>query len=380
MQAFTSYLKLEKNYSDHTVKAYGRDLDTFTSFCRDNYDETDIDAVGYPMIRSWIVSLSNEGVSNRSINRKISSLQAYYKFLLKIGEITASPLAKHRALKTEKKVEVPFSESEMELILTEIPFEEGFEGERDKLIVELLYATGMRRAELVNLKLTDIDLANHTLKVLGKRNKERIMPMLPTTVLQIKAYLELRAGLEHAHGFAGQAQVFVATLAYAALAAAMPGEDHVALADGDPLHGVAHGDDLAGDLVAHGQRQLQATVGHGQLLAMAQVVGAMPDVQVGMAHTRGLDAHQHLVAHRPGRGTLALDQGLAALDHVIADHLVSFGCHKGLTAQFMAVKAGCTATSHVRDTGHSPMTSDARSFPYRPWNFGFSTRSQRVLT
>ncbi|RIV67535.1 tyrosine-type recombinase/integrase [Flagellimonas aequoris] len=199
MQAFTSYLKLEKNYSDHTVKAYGRDLDTFMSFCRDNYDETDIDAVGYPMIRSWIVSLSNEGVSNRSINRKISSLQAYYKFLLKIGEITASPLAKHRALKTEKKVEVPFSESEMELILTEIPFEEGFEGERDKLIVELLYATGMRRAELVNLKLADIDLANHTLKVLGKRNKERIMPMLPSTVRQIKAYLELRNGLEHAH-------------------------------------------------------------------------------------------------------------------------------------------------------------------------------------
>ncbi|RIV47115.1 tyrosine-type recombinase/integrase [Flagellimonas pelagia] len=198
MQAFTSYLKLEKNYSDHTVKAYGRDLDTFTSFCRDNYDETDIDAVGYPMIRSWIVSLSNEGVSNRSINRKISSLQAYYKFLLKIGEITASPLAKHRALKTEKKVEVPFSESEMELILTEIPFEEGFEGERDKLIVELLYATGMRRAELVNLKLADIDLANNTLKVLGKRNKERIMPMLPSTVRQIKAYLELRTGLEHA--------------------------------------------------------------------------------------------------------------------------------------------------------------------------------------
>ena len=199
MQAFTSYLKLEKNYSDHTVKAYGRDLDTFASFCRDNYDETDIDAVGYPLIRNWIVSLSNEGVSNRSINRKISSLQAYYKFLLKIGEITASPLAKHRALKTEKKVEVPFSESEMELILTEIPFEEGFEGGRDKLIVELLYATGMRRAELVNLKLADIDLANNTLKVLGKRNKERIMPMLPSTVRQIKAYLELRDGLENAH-------------------------------------------------------------------------------------------------------------------------------------------------------------------------------------
>ncbi|MEC7262933.1 MAG: tyrosine-type recombinase/integrase [Bacteroidota bacterium] len=197
IQAFTSYLKLEKNYSDHTVKAYGRDLDAFTSFCTDNYDETNIDAVGYPMIRSWIVSLSNEGVSNRSINRKISSLQAYYKFLLKVGEITASPLAKHRALKTEKKVEVPFSESEMELILTEIPFEEGFEGERDKLIVELLYATGMRRAELVNLKVTDVNLGNRTLKVLGKRNKERIIPLLDATMDQIKAYLEARSQLQN---------------------------------------------------------------------------------------------------------------------------------------------------------------------------------------
>ena len=200
LDAFISYLKLEKNYSDHTVKAYGKDLDEFSNFCRDNYDETNIDGTSYPLIRNWIVSLSDQGISNRSINRKISSLQAYYKFLLKIGEITASPLAKHRALKTEKKVEVPFSESEMELILTKIPFEEGFEGERDKLIVELLYVTGMRRAELVNLKLTDIDLANNTLKVLGKRNKERIIPLLPSTELQIRAYVTLRSELENANG------------------------------------------------------------------------------------------------------------------------------------------------------------------------------------
>jgi len=197
LKAFISYLKLEKNYSDHTVKAYGKDLDAFASFCKENYDEESIEDVGYPLIRSWIVSLSNQEVSNRSINRKISSLQAYYKFLLKIGEISVSPLAKHRALKTEKKIEVPFSEPEMELILTEIPFEEGFEGERDRLIVELLYATGMRRAELVNLKLVDVDLGNQTLKVLGKRNKERIIPLLTTMVQQINAYLEARSQLEN---------------------------------------------------------------------------------------------------------------------------------------------------------------------------------------
>ena len=195
--AFIAYLKLEKNYSDHTVKAYGKDLGEFSEFCRNHYDLVDIDEVGYPLIRNWIVALSENQVSNRSINRKISSLQAYYKFLLKIERISVSPLAKHRALKTEKKVEVPFSEHEMETLLAKIPFDDGFEGTRDKLIIELLYATGMRRAELVNLRLTDIDLTNNTLKVLGKRNKERILPLMSTTRHQIEAYLESRSELKN---------------------------------------------------------------------------------------------------------------------------------------------------------------------------------------
>ena len=130
----------------------------------------------YSIIRSWIVSLVGKQVSNRTVNRKISSLRAYYRFLQKIQQITTSPLAKHKALRTEKKVEVPFSEEEMRMILSEIPFEDDFEGVRDKLIIELLYATGMRRAELVNLKLADYNGSNNTLKVLGKRSKERILP------------------------------------------------------------------------------------------------------------------------------------------------------------------------------------------------------------
>ncbi|MHA7865555.1 tyrosine-type recombinase/integrase [Flagellimonas marinaquae] len=196
LSAFISYLKLEKNYSQHTIKAYERDLVTFSDFCREQHDEQDMVIVAYPLIRNWIVHLSEQGVSNRSINRKISSLQAYYKFLLKVGDITVSPLIKHRALKTSKKVEVPFSEMEMETILSEIPFGNDFEGCRDKLIIELLYATGMRRAELVNLKLSDVDLSSGLLKVLGKRNKERIIPILPSTAQQIKTYLDKRTRLE----------------------------------------------------------------------------------------------------------------------------------------------------------------------------------------
>ncbi|MEY8778963.1 tyrosine-type recombinase/integrase [Allomuricauda sp. XS_ASV26] len=196
LSAFISYLELEKNYSKNTILAYQKDIESFAGFCKEHHDAVNLENVSYPLIRSWIVDLSDQGVSNRTINRKISSLQAYYKFLLKIGEITVSPMVKHRALKTEKKIEVPFSEKEMESVLSEIPFEDDFEGERDKLIIELLYATGMRRTELVNLKIQDLDLAGHQLKVLGKRNKERIIPLLHSTVRQINTYLDKRSELQ----------------------------------------------------------------------------------------------------------------------------------------------------------------------------------------
>ncbi len=196
LAAFISYLRLEKNYSEHTILAYQRDLETFMNFCRSDYDLSSIDDIDYPVIRGWIIFLVGKKISNRTINRKISSLRAYYRFLQKIGQISVTPLKKHKALKTEKKLEVPFSEEEMEKILSEIPFEESFEGARDRLIVELLYATGMRRTELVNIKLTDYDQSGNTLKVLGKRNKERILPLLPSTIEVVLRYLKYRNELE----------------------------------------------------------------------------------------------------------------------------------------------------------------------------------------
>ena len=196
LQSFISYLLLEKNYSGHTTSAYKKDIQSFADFCCDEYVLEDINNVEYNIIRNWIVSLVNADISNRSVNRKVASLKAYYKFLQRIGSIDTNPLAKHKALKTSKKVEVPFSEEEMQRILYQLPFEDDFEGRRDKLIIELFYTTGIRRSELINLKINDVDLTGQSIKVLGKRNKERIVPLLTPTIDLFLSYFLYRNALE----------------------------------------------------------------------------------------------------------------------------------------------------------------------------------------
>lgn len=193
---FRDYLGLEKNYSPHTVTAYLNDLDFFQAFLKGTFDDDDLIRVNYNQIRAWIVSLSDDGVSNSSINRKISSLKSFYKFLLKTKQIETSPLLKHKALKSPKKLQIPFSEKELDLVLNQIVYPEGFEGVRDKLVVDLFYTTGIRRAELIGLKLHNVDLSNGTIKVLGKRNKERIIPILPVVQNQIRIYLNERSRLQ----------------------------------------------------------------------------------------------------------------------------------------------------------------------------------------
>ena len=193
--SFLDYLNLEKNYSKHTLIAYHKDLLGFREFALSEFDFSEVNNVSYPIIRSWIVKLVGDGVSNRTINRKISSLRTYYKFLLKIGDIEVSPLVKHKALKTAKKLQVPFSEKEIEDVLEILKGEDSFIGLRNKLIVELFYSTGMRRGELVNLKLNDISDSQKTIKVLGKRNKERLIPLLPSALITIASYLGYRKDL-----------------------------------------------------------------------------------------------------------------------------------------------------------------------------------------
>jgi len=196
LQAFVDYLSHEKNYSAHTVNAYQNDIESFSDFCLDEHEVSNLDSINYSIIRSWVVELVDEQISNRSINRKIASLKAYYRFLQRIGAIETNPLAKHKALKTSKKIEVPFSEEEMERAMSQIEFSDDFEGIRDRLIIDLLYATGMRRAELIDLKLDKVDLKEKTIKVLGKRNKERIVPLLSSSVGLFETYLQERSVLE----------------------------------------------------------------------------------------------------------------------------------------------------------------------------------------
>ena len=193
---FTDYLMLEKNYSALTVNAYQNDLQDFLEFINLEYQQSTISQVIYPQIRNWIVALVESGISNRSINRKISALNTYYKFLQKIKTIEANPLAKHKALKTSKKIQIPFSEAEVATVLDDLFFEKDFEGTRNKLIIELFYATGIRRIELVELKLLSFDLDAKTLKVLGKRNKERIVPLLDSVINVLNIYLKQRDTLK----------------------------------------------------------------------------------------------------------------------------------------------------------------------------------------
>ena len=192
INSFLNYLTLEKKYSKHTITAYLNDLNSFQTFCNNEYENQIISEVNYQQIRSWIVSLVELKISNSSINRKVSSLKSFYKFLQKTKEIEKNPLAKHKALKVPKKVQVPFSEKEIIEVLNLLEETQDFESLRNKLMVELFYSTGIRRSELIHIKIGDIDFANETVKVMGKRNKERYIPLIKSVQKTLQEYINFR--------------------------------------------------------------------------------------------------------------------------------------------------------------------------------------------
>lgn len=194
--AFRDYLQMEKKYSPHTVSAYLNDLSSFQTFNNFRFDQENIDRVNYSQIRSWIVSLVDDNISNISVNRKMASLKAFYKFLLKTKQIEISPFLKHKALKIPKVVQIPFSEKEVLEVLRHLQNPVGFEDIRNKLIIDLFYTTGMRRTELIHLKIVNVNFYTNTIKVLGKRNKERILPVLPIISAQFSLYIKERLSLE----------------------------------------------------------------------------------------------------------------------------------------------------------------------------------------
>ena len=192
IDSFLEYLLLEKKYSSHTIKAYKSDLISLQDFCRLNFDQENISHINYSQIRSWIVLLVDHKLSNRSINRKISSLKSFYKYLQKIKLIDVNPLANHKALKTSRKIQIPFSASEVNTVLSSFSIDHSFEASRDRLIVELFYSTGMRRAELINLRMNSLNFAEKQIKVIGKRNKERLIPLLPSVIKSLEFYIKVR--------------------------------------------------------------------------------------------------------------------------------------------------------------------------------------------
>lgn len=192
INAFLEYLSSEKKYSSHTLTAYKKDLLSFKEFLITNYSQENLLDVHYSQVRSWIVHLVGVKISNRTINRKISSLKSYYRFLMKAEQIESSPLAKHKALKIPKKVQVPFSVKEITAVMTNFDDKNDFVALRDRLIIELLYSTGIRRIELINIELADVNLSGKTIKVLGKRNKERFIPLLDSVIGSLRNYLLLR--------------------------------------------------------------------------------------------------------------------------------------------------------------------------------------------
>ena len=157
LQSHTEYLEKEKKYSPLTVKAYYNDIVSFQLFLNESHDSCKLEDVNYPLIRSWIVQLSDAEMAPTSINRKMASLKSFYKFLLKTKQIEINPFVKHKSLKTPKQVQIPFSEKEINQLFETQFLETDFDSVRNRLVVELLYSTGMRRAELINLEVNAID-------------------------------------------------------------------------------------------------------------------------------------------------------------------------------------------------------------------------------
>ena len=190
VEKYRDYLIKERNYSKDTVLAYMGDVVSFYEFVKEG--GLDLIDVEYAEIRTWIVFLSEAGLGNRSINRKISSLKSFYKFLQKIGQVEFNPLQLHRALKEEKKLQLPFSQKEMDMVRGLFDGEKGFESLRDLLIIEMLYSLGLRRSELVSIRLCDVDFYSGIVLVKGKGNKERMLPLLSELVFLLKEYVEFR--------------------------------------------------------------------------------------------------------------------------------------------------------------------------------------------
>lgn len=196
LDEFINYLITEKHYSINTVTAYKTDLKQFEQYIKEFFDKTDAKDVNSDMIRDWIMQQSEDKISNRSINRKIASLRTYFRFLVKAHEVEKNPLLKILPIKTSKRNPIFIMEDDMDKIIHNIEYEDSFCGKRDKLIIYLLYATGIRKSELLSLEEKDFEVSKQELRVFGKRRKERVIPIGDKIICLLNEYLEQKKSLE----------------------------------------------------------------------------------------------------------------------------------------------------------------------------------------
>ena len=190
-EKFIDYLSSEKRFSIHTISSYSNDINQFFLFLSEEYEiDSNISEVNFQIVRSWIAYLLQKGVAPRSVNRKISTLRTYFKFLLREKIVYESPMLRVIAPKSKKRLPVFIEESQIESLLNEVEFDDGFIGHRDKLIIEFFYVTGVRLSELVNIRISDISFNNKIVKVLGKRNKERLIPLSSSIIKELQCFID----------------------------------------------------------------------------------------------------------------------------------------------------------------------------------------------
>lgn len=190
IQSFLDYLKFQKRYSLHTIISYQNDLTSFFDFSFSAFGDMQLDEIKATIIRSWLASLKENGMESRSINRKISALKSFFKFQLKEGTVTVSPMTTIVSPKNKKRLPQYVNEKGTEVLFNYVEFEDSWKGNTDKLIMQLFYNTGMRQAELVGLKESQIDKGNSQVKVLGKGNKERVIPVSKELMELITIYIK----------------------------------------------------------------------------------------------------------------------------------------------------------------------------------------------
>ena len=190
--SFIDYIAKEKRYSPNTLKAYEKDLKLFSNYLINEFEIDNPEKANQEMIRSWVVYMIDEGLSGKSVNRKISTLSSYYNYLIKVSMLDENPASHIVSVKTPQRLPVYFDEEQLNKLLDDPDKKLDFAKSRNLLIVDLLYSTGMRRSELISLTVKSIDFANNTIKVLGKRNKQRIIPLSTKLINRIISYIDMK--------------------------------------------------------------------------------------------------------------------------------------------------------------------------------------------